>query len=594
MRRKTCFVFKRPHDTDVRKFLTYIAKDGNGDERIWLDLAPHQNSTLRTLMANIRKRPELSLVKKVHRFTHANSTELSSLFKEAGMLTPKIEKAIDKVTASCNACASSGRPANTRKISLKNVNKDFNTEVQADFLTVKFGTNKYELLNVVDCSTAYAERSIVNSRSAQSMMSKFEESWMCRHGAPQYFSADPEFCLPFFAKYRNGHGIHVNERPARSSHKNGRVERSNGVFKTVFEKLCKEKTKAGIELLVARSSFISNLIFGRSTVNSFQLARGYLPSIAGLPSSWLTEDILNTHIKMSAYRAIQQASKTRIRSTVPSSMIKGGDTIYIFYESTNKSVKVEWITATVIEAKEHYVECLRSARGRPMRVAYEHIRLVPSDELAKEITESYLEDEIADTDTTGLKTLESLDRDDDSSNAYEDIPGTDTDMDDIEKPRSLDTSTSLMSQLNNPIGNTAKDVGQIESTTTKNIDGCELESTQQLTLDALYRIVGGKQMTRSKMGCAPAWILDKALQEELDSNWADTHDVVDERDVPANANVIPSHVVYRVKTEENSKRRLKARLCRNGNRDKLRKTVRKDSATAQFDIIRLLLSLATI
>lgn len=38
---------------------------------------------------------------------------------------------------------------------------------------------------------------------------------------------------------------------------------------------------------------------------------------------------------------------------------------------------------------------------------------------------------------------------------------------------------------------------------------------------------------------------------------------------------------------------MKARLCPNGNRDRLKKAVRKDSATAHFDVIRLILSLAT-
>lgn len=40
--------------------------------------------------------------------------------------------------------------------------------------------------------------------------------------------------------------------------------------------------------------------------------------------------------------------------------------------------------------------------------------------------------------------------------------------------------------------------------------------------------------------------------------------------------------------------RLKARLCPHGNRDKMKHQIRKDSATAQFDVIRLLLSIATI
>lgn len=106
--------------------------------------------------------------------------------------------------------------------------------------------------------------------------------------------------------------------------------------------------------------------------------------------------------------------------------------------------------------------------------------------------------------------------------------------------------------------------------------------------------MGSKQLTRAKMSFAPAWILDSALKEELESNWTDTFDTVDERNVGHNANVIPSHVVYKVKNDENNVKITKARICPNGNRDRMKKTVRKDSATAQFDIIRLLLSLASI
>lgn len=110
------------------------------------------------------------------------------------MLTPRILKAKEKVTGSCIPCARSGRPKNRRELSLSHVNQDFNVEVQADFMTVKNGQEKYELLNVVDCGTGFGERTFVRSRDSHNMMTKFEEVWMCRHGAPQHFSADPEFC----------------------------------------------------------------------------------------------------------------------------------------------------------------------------------------------------------------------------------------------------------------------------------------------------------------------------------------------------------------------------------------------------------------
>lgn len=237
-------------------------------------------------------------------------------------------------------------------------------------MTVKTEHGKYELINILDLGTGYGERAIVNSRSAEVMMSKFEEYWICRHGSQREFSADPEFCLPFFVKYLSGHNIKVNDRPARSSHKNGRIEGNNGVFKTVFDKMTKEKTKADIELLVARASFVTNIMFGRSTLNAFQLARGYMPGIAGISQSILSQELLDTHTKLTAYKSIQIAYKSRNPRHTKRSMFKAGDTIYVFYKSTNKSVDTQWITATVTEPKTHFIECRRSDKGRPMRVAY--------------------------------------------------------------------------------------------------------------------------------------------------------------------------------------------------------------------------------
>lgn len=92
--------FKRPHDNSKLKFLTYVETDANGDERLRLDVATNRKSSVTSLMANIKKRPELNLVKKIHRFTHGNKDELTKLLTEAGMKTERMEKAIKKETSS--------------------------------------------------------------------------------------------------------------------------------------------------------------------------------------------------------------------------------------------------------------------------------------------------------------------------------------------------------------------------------------------------------------------------------------------------------------------------------------------------------------
>lgn len=128
---------------------------------------------------------------------------------------------------------------------------------------------------------------------------------------------------------------------------------------------------------------------------------------------------------------------------------------------------VEWIVAKVENVREHYMECRRSNKGKPMRVAYEHIRLVPNNELAKAIVQSTLEDDIAETDTSELKTMEEMILDD-HHDIYEEILGNDSDMEDVKDLKPIGASSSLLSSK--PTGQPEKDIGTALEPTTKSIN----------------------------------------------------------------------------------------------------------------------------
>lgn len=61
---KAFIEFKRPTGNQARKLFTYIQPDGNNDDRLWLEIIPQKGSSVTSLMANIRKKPELNVVKK--------------------------------------------------------------------------------------------------------------------------------------------------------------------------------------------------------------------------------------------------------------------------------------------------------------------------------------------------------------------------------------------------------------------------------------------------------------------------------------------------------------------------------------------------
>lgn len=146
-----------------------------------------------------------------------------------------------------------------------------------------------------------------------------------------------------------------------------------------------------------------------------------------------------------------------------------------------------------------------------MRVAYEHIRLIPSDDLEKEITGSYLEEDIVDINHEELRTPESIESNE-TETLYKEIFGTDSDIEDGEELKPIGVASTLLA--NNVTGDPKKDIGNQDSTNTS-IDERELESIHEDTLNEFFKITCGKQITRQKLACAPKWLLDKALAEEL-------------------------------------------------------------------------------
>lgn len=62
--------------------------------------------------------------------------------------------------------------------------------------------------------------------------------------------------------------------------------------------------------------------------------------------------------------------------------------------------------------------------------------------------------------------------------------------------------------------------------------------------------------------------------------------------MPKNSNLITSHVIYMVKIDEEGNHKMKSLIFPDRNKDSSKNYLRKYSATAQHDAIRLLLSIA--
>lgn len=197
---------------------------------------PRNHTSIESMMANISSRHELNLSKRVHRFGHASAKDMKDIMASRGMDAERVSTVCETVYEACAICTATGRQANKKKVSTTHVNKAFNEEVQVDFVYVRIHGERFEALNIVDLGTRYGERSITIARTTDNIRA-FETQWFYIHGATRRISADHEFCLPVLHKYLKAHGIELRARPSRSSSKCGRVERNNGVFKNVVERL---------------------------------------------------------------------------------------------------------------------------------------------------------------------------------------------------------------------------------------------------------------------------------------------------------------------------------------------------------------------
>eukprot|EP00177_Eucheuma_denticulatum_P007832 GFKZ01014258.1.p1 GENE.GFKZ01014258.1~~GFKZ01014258.1.p1 ORF type:complete len:1202 (-),score=97.36 GFKZ01014258.1:1881-5486(-) len=419
---------QRPQDSSPRIFNTYL-KHEKGSQlnlRVRVEIIPQQRTCIRSLMSRqlsleIKRSPKI-FAKRIHRLTHAPEAQVLDICRQAGVLSDEVKNAVHEVSEACGICASTGRPAPSVKISLTHVNEAFNREIQVDFGFAIISDQKQLLFVITDMGTSFSEGCISDSRLNENICKMLEHLWIFRHGAPAALSADDEYNRAPLRSLLNTHYITLKPRPARRHNKTGVAERKIQTIKRIIERLDKETSSCSRDMIVARAIFLSNFFSGSTILSSFQLARGYQPSIIGIPHSIVSQDVLDAHVEQCATRALQRAMKARDPNVDRCAAYKTGDDVWVWYATTAGNQRDEWIRAKVVQAHPHFLEVKRlkdgaSVRGPNMKPAYEDVRLAPKSDLAKELTSSSLEDELAFSAVGGEEVDVSTERDNQPPNA---------------------------------------------------------------------------------------------------------------------------------------------------------------------------------
>ena len=647
-----------PHvlnDTQSRVYLPIYAHGPKGSLRTFLNVVPSQISNFASflsLSSNVYSKmpsggaeehfsPSNSyrsqkrakwFASKLHAYSHFRPKDMIEICRRAKILTPMLCKELQEAFEKCASCLQTGRPLHSRKVSFSRVLASFNDHVQIDFFFIQELGN-LPILCMVDVSTGFASTVLMSSRDLDQTARFVEVYWFNVHGPPQIISGDPEMYKGPFKELLSRHYCEFAARPARRHNKIGSVEVSHRSIRVFVQRLLLDaeytRNTLGVSFsdfeILSRATFLKNALYGSKKLSSFELARGYSPSICGTPQAPVGKKIAEAYREQVARRAIHKLLASPTSNPVPKELLPSKTPVYFFVKGTNKG---KWELGFVKRAYDHFVELCRNSkmRGHVLQVAYEDIRLAPKSSLLFELDRLELDSFLPlahtsgrssadDAEVTQTESAQDLIKEKNSEVLvpHPDI-GTSKEVSALEEcslwtvhplaPSLYSNKSMTFQTIQKPsmdvgtpcsvLGNTEKDIGSHSSGPAD--FNYKLEADEQDILRKIRDVVGYEPVSEARLKFAPSWLIQKAIDVELNNyKGKGAYTTVHKRGVPRDANIISSHHFFQIKTDGcPEKLKLKCRLVPHGNRDAEKESLRTDSSTAQFPVIRLVLSLATI
>jgi len=592
----------------------------NNEQRTHLLIVPAQTSCFATFFASARSlyssRQRLDSAKfsdgkfckwfafKLHAFTHYTLEDMLTICKQANVLTPPLVQALQLSIKKCTSCGTTGRPHNMKKVSFDRLLREFNEHVQVDFFYI-VEISKNPILHARDKASGFSATIIVPSRDMIVATKAYRKIWVNIYGPPATVSADPEFNNRTFRDDLSVDKTTFEPRAARRHNKTGSVESRHGPLRIMAQRLKKDAeylhSSHGIsppaEEILARSTFLCNALRGNSKLSSFELAKGYQPSILGLPQTSVSKEILDAYREQQSKRSISRLLQSKNPSLIKEEALPRQTAVYYFVKDPSGH-RGKWKSGYVFKASEHTVAITPNPKGTGAKsmVAYEDIRLMPTSPLLFEITKLELELNRPTSHGEGSPIAPIIDNSLSDEQSPEGVlwcnhPLSRSFFTNRPTKRNFDERVFDIGTETDP-DDYQKDVGDHTLRLPTRLP-LTLESSEQHILSQIKEVYGYDPVTKSKLKFVPSWVLDAAEAKEKE-NYMESIRVVDRKNIPRNANVISSHFFFKLKKidGEGDKLELKCRCVPHGNRDKIKQELRSDSSTAQFPVIRTLLSLA--
>ena len=230
-----------------------------------------------------------------------------------------------------------------RKVSLNKLLRSFNDELQVDFMLIKELTEQ-QILHMKDKSTEFCAATITQTRDQDEAAKAFEERWITIHGPPVNVGFDPEFDNYDFGAILDRHGIKATPRPARKHNKTGSVEAGNATLRIIATRILRDskhlRDTKGITFtqneILARATLACNVLRANKKLCPFELAKGYMPAIAGFAQTPVESEVADAHVEQVTRRALKRIFDGRVPRTLAKSLLAPKTKVYFFEKKTKQ------------------------------------------------------------------------------------------------------------------------------------------------------------------------------------------------------------------------------------------------------------------
>ena len=335
----------------VYEFSIVIQRDSDGNLRRFVEFISSPSSVVAMLGSRARRKQGAvrfaledpkRFALKLHGWSHYSLAQMRKLARRADVLSPELDDELAKVVERCDVCPLTGSNVGSRglrRVSLSKVldpmaNKCVELDHVSHVVSMKPTVRETLCLAMVCQTTGFGETTQVASKSLPVAVASFELIWVCRHGAPQILTADPGLAGSVMSAFCATHSITWQTRPPRRHNTIGVVERRNGVMRMVLEKLVCGNDSVGVasrasdEVLLERANFLANLYVGNVLLSSFELFRGYMPSLVGMPSRFVSDADVETHVQLTATRAISRMLHSKSFNPYVKPLLSVGQLVY--------------------------------------------------------------------------------------------------------------------------------------------------------------------------------------------------------------------------------------------------------------------------